>query len=299
MENKIGDPKVSIVTPSYNQGHFIEKTIISVLGQDYPNLEYIVLDSASNDRTGEVLDKYSSYIDIVIREKDKGQADAINRGFQLSSGEILAYLNSDDCYANQSVVSTVVKHLQADPEIDVIYGQRQFIDEDGYFRFCYPIRPFCEKNLYLSCYMHQESTFWRRSIYEKAGGFVDESYQFAMDYELWMRFLKFGAKVSGFDDVFGLFRYYDNQKSTAQWQQVGLPEIERVYRQYSDRCLPEKEMIDCHQEYFFGANPSKNPDSYRFAYDLWASFVAYKKNLLKQPIDTWGFNADLSHRKLR
>jgi glycosyltransferase involved in cell wall biosynthesis len=299
MKNNLPSPRVSIVTPSYNQGHFIEKTILSVIGQDYSNLEYIVLDSASNDSTNEILDKYSPYIDMVIREKDKGQADAINRGFQLCTGDILAYLNSDDCYATETVVSTVVKHFQTDPEVDVVYGQRRFIDEDGYFRFSYPTRPFCEKSLHLSCYMHQESTFWSRGIYEKAGGFVDESYQFAMDYELWMRFLKFGAKVSGFDDVFGLFRYYDNQKSTAQWQQVGLPEIERVYKQYADRCLTEKEMIDCHQEYFFGANPSRDPAAFQFAYDLWSSLMVYQKNLLKQPIDTWSFGVDLSRRKLR
>jgi glycosyltransferase involved in cell wall biosynthesis len=297
MEKNSDSPTVSIVTPSYNQGQFIEKTILSVLGQDYSNLQYIIFDGASSDNTPQILRRYSSYIDLVVSKKDNGQSDALNRGFQQCSGEIFAYLNSDDCYANKRVVSTVVKYFQAHPEIDVIYGQRYYIDEKGYFHFCYPTRPFSKESLYLSCYIHQECAFWRRSIYEKAGGFIDDSFRFAMDYELWLRFLKSGAEILAVNDLFGLFRSYDNQKSIAQWQQFGLPEIERVYRQYCDRALPEDEMINAYQEHFYGVNPGENFELYRLAFDLWNSVVTFKRNTLTLPIDTWGLRADLSQRK--
>ena len=296
MEDSFDYPKVSVITPSYNQGKFVEKTILSVIGQDYPNLEYIILDSASTDDTGEILERYYPYINTIIREKDNGQADALNRGFQLCNGEILAYLNSDDCYASATVISTAVKHFQAHPEVDVVYGQRYLINEEGYFYLCYPTRPFCKPTLYLNCYMCQECVFWRRSIYERAGGFIDDSFQFAMDYELWLRFLKFGANFKGFDNVFGLFRSYENQKSTAQWQQFGLPEIERLYKQYADRCLPEAEMIDAWNKYFYGVSPTRDPALHNLAASLWGSLVMYKRNLLKRPLDVWGFDMDLSRR---
>src|SRR5436853_3600755 len=96
-------PKVSIITPSFNQGSFIEKTILSVLGQDYPNLEYIIVDGDSSDQTPDILRKYESHVDVLIIEKDRGQADASNKGFKQATGRILAYLNSDDCYANHHV----------------------------------------------------------------------------------------------------------------------------------------------------------------------------------------------------
>lgn len=297
MENSSTTPKVSIVTPSFNQGQFIEKTILSVLAQDYSNLEYIVMDGGSTDSTSSLLASYNSYIDRAISEKDDGQSDAINRGFQLCSGEIFAYLNSDDCYANQGVISKVVRYFQEYPNVDVIYGQRYYIDEKGHFHFCYPTRPFNKESLHVSCYIHQECAFWRRSIYEKAGGFVDDSFRFAMDYDLWMRFLKVGATFLAVDDVFGLFRAYENQKSIAQWQKYGLPEIERVYQQYCDRCIPENEMIDAYQEHFYGVNPSKYPEIFRVTYDLWNTLTAQKRNVLTLPLDTWGFNADISERK--
>lgn len=297
MENSRHLPKVSIITPSYNQGEFIERTILSVLGQDYPNLEYMVFDGASRDDTQRVLKRYNAYIDRIVSEKDNGQADALNRGFQHCSGEILAYMNSDDCYASKTVISRAVQYFQDNPEVDVICGQRYFIDENGYFHFCYPTRPFSKADLYLSCYIFQECTFWRRSIYEKAGGYIDDSFRFAMDYELWLRFLKVGATFLAVDDVFGLFRSYDNQKSIAQWQQSGLPEIERVYKQYCDRCVPEEEMVNAYLEHFYRVNPAKNFEHYRLAFDLWNTLVLSKKNILTLPIDTWGLDADIRHRR--
>src|SRR5205085_1479691 len=125
----VNGPRVSIVTASYNQAPFIERTIRSVLCQDYGNLEYIVLDSCSQDGTGAILAKYAPAIDVLIVEKDRGQSDALHRGLQLASGGILAYLNADDCLASAQTISQVVQCFAENPAADVIYGRRNFIDE--------------------------------------------------------------------------------------------------------------------------------------------------------------------------
>jgi len=291
-------PKVSIVTPSYNQGKFIEKTIRSVLCQDYLNLEYILVDGLSSDETIEVIKKYDNCIDVAIIEKDNGQAHALNKGFDLCTGDILAYLNSDDCYINKEVISQVVHYFNHYPDVDVIYGQRKFISENGQFVHFYPYKPFCKTNLYLSDYIPQECTFWRRSIFEKAGFFVDDTLHFAMDYELWLRFLKYDANFFSVSNFFGLFRYYESQKSNSQWHTLGVPEIARVHNIYTDKYISEKEMIDYYYEHFYGANPTIHAQAFNFCYSVWNNFVMHKRNILGQiSLDEWVFHKELNIRK--
>ncbi|MBI4780544.1 MAG: glycosyltransferase [Oscillatoriophycideae cyanobacterium NC_groundwater_1537_Pr4_S-0.65um_50_18] len=287
--HRISTPRVSIVTPSYNQGKFIERTILSVICQDYPDLEYILVDAVSTDETKDILEKYRQDLSVLIVEPDRGQTDALNKGFKQSTGEILAYLNSDDCYADKDTIATAVRYFEENPDVDVIYGRRNCINANGRFTYCPPYRPFCKKSLYLSDYIAQECVFWRREIFEKAGAYVDESFHFAMDYELWLRFLKHGAKFLAVDEFFGLFRSYQEQKSIDLWETVGLPEIARLHETYLGRSLPEKEMVDYYQEYFFGAHPVHNPEASKFSQNIWGSFIMHKKEVLnKQPIDTWG-----------
>ncbi|NJR64231.1 MAG: glycosyltransferase [Leptolyngbyaceae cyanobacterium CRU_2_3] len=162
-------PRVTIVTPSYNQGRFIERTILSVICQDYPDLEYILVDAVSTDHTQTVLERYEPQIDVLIVEPDRGQTDALNKGFNRSTGEIMAYLNSDDCYADKHVIATAVRYFHDNPDIDVVYGQRNCINANGRFTYCPPYRPFCQDNLLLSDYIGQECVFWRRSILNKRG----------------------------------------------------------------------------------------------------------------------------------
>jgi glycosyltransferase involved in cell wall biosynthesis len=290
MEATKRHPKVSIVTPSYNQGKYIEKTILSVICQDYPDLEYILVDAVSTDQTQDILEKYKSHIDVLIVEPDRGQTDALNKGFRRATGDILAYLNSDDCYADASVIATAVRYFEENPEIDVVYGQRNCINMSGRFGYCSPYRPFCKDSLYLSDYIPQECVFWRRSIFEQAGAYIDESFHFAMDYELWLRFLKQDAKFLAVEDFFGLFRSYQEQKSIDLWETVGLPEIAKLHQTYLGRYIPEKEMVDYYQEYFFGAHPETSPEAFKCAQHFWGGFVMHKKAVLnKQPLDDWGF----------
>lgn len=281
-------PKVSIVTPSYNQGWCIERTILSVLKQDYPNIEYIVMDSASTDETGHVLERFAGQIHKICREKDKGQSDALNRGFKMATGQILAYLNSDDCYAAKTVVSDAVQALTSDPGVDAVYGRRYFIDKDGFYTRSYPYRQFDADLLQQSCYLPQECCFWTREIYERAGGFVDEKLRFAMDYDLWLRFLKQGAKFKSLEQVYGLFRWHENQKSQDLWKQVALPEIASLHQKYGLKVMQELDMQDVHEQYDFGVSFNQNSRAFQLAVRLLRHKNEYAQgSLADTPLDYW------------
>lgn len=281
-------PKVSIVTPSYNQGWCIERTILSVLKQDYPNIEYIVMDSASTDETSSILKKYERDLAKIVQEKDKGQSDALNRGFKMTTGDILAYLNSDDCYASRTVISQAVERLMADDKPDLVYGRRYFIDKDGYFIRSWPHRKFDGDLLHLTCYLPQECAFWTREIYEKSGGMVDDSLRFAMDYELWLRFLKHGARFESINSIFGLFRWHENQKSQDLWKTVALPEIERLQKKYSPTTVKEFDLQVLHEEYLHGVNLIKAPRVYEVAIRLQRQRQRFlHESLADTPLDYW------------
>lgn len=290
--------KVSIVTPSFNQGQFIEKTIRSVLCQDYSDIEYIVVDGLSKDSTGYVLDRYRDYIDHIIIEPDEGQSDALNKGFELATGDILAYLNSDDVYANPSVIANLVRHFQAN-DVDVVYGMRYYISEAGYFYHVYPFRPF-NRDIFVWCdYLPQECTFWTRSIFEKAGAFINRDFDFAMDYELWLRFLEQGATFLSVEEPFGLFRQHTYQKSTAHFQQRGLPEIARLHEKYNGSAIPNSIMQQLFWEYVYGVNPSRDLDRYNTYHRQWNTFVDLKIKLLENtPIDEWVYQQPLTAEKI-
>lgn len=280
-------PKVSIITPSYNQGWCIERTILSVLKQDYPHIEYIVMDSASTDETSQVLNKFQSQIAIIKREKDKGQSDALNRGFKMATGEILAYLNSDDCYASKTVVSDAVAALTKGGA-DAVYGRRYFIDKDGYFTRSHPFRPFDADVLKQSCYLPQECCFWTRKIYDAAGGYVDENLRFAMDYDLWLRFLKSGARFESLDRVYGLFRWHENQKSQDLWKKVAIPEIASLHKKYTTQVQREIDMQNAHEQYDFGIILDKNSRLFHTVIRLSRNKDSYAQRMLADtPLDYW------------
>ena len=292
--SKQRSPLVSIVTPSFNQAHFIDKTIRSVLLQDYLNLEYIVMDAMSSDGTAEIMANYAND-GRMIREKDDGQSDAIDKGFRLCSGEIMAYLNSDDCYSTPKVVSRVVQLFEENPDVDVIIGKREFIDEAGYYVLNYPFRPFDSAKLLESCYVPQECAFWRRSIYEKAGDCVDKKFRFAMDYDLWLRFIAANANFLAVDEYFGLFRWYLGQKSTDIWQKHGVPEIAKLQKKHLGYAMPEDEMVAVYQEYWYGSNRLNHLDTYKHSVPTWQTFTSYKKELLRATTrDAWVYLEHLS-----
>src|SRR5258705_2419597 len=218
MPNGHAWPRISIVTPSYNQGAFIEETIRSVLLQGYPNLEYIVADGGSTDNTLAILRRYERWLGRSISEPDNGQADAINKGFRGTSGSIMAWLNSDDCYTRDTL-GYVAAYFCSRPAAKVVTGFRRNADEASVRRNT--LRVYLTPDAYsLSpcCYIAQESTFWRRSLWEAVGG-LDESYRFALDFDLWQRILRAGFEFDLLPKFLGVFRMHPDSKGS-RWAAI-------------------------------------------------------------------------------
>jgi GT2 family glycosyltransferase len=220
-------PLISLVTPSYNQGHFIERTICSVLDQDYPNLEYFIQDGGSKDETVEVLKRYEHRLTGWVSEQDDGQSQAINRGFTRTSGEIMGWLNSDDLLLPGSL-ARVADFFQRHPEVDVVYGDRLLIDENDMEIGRWILPKHDSAVLSWADYIPQETLFWRRSIWHKVGGAIDESFRFAMDWDLIVRFRNTGAQIVHIPAFLGAFRVHAEQKTSSIINEVGLREMDRL-----------------------------------------------------------------------
>jgi len=178
-------PLVSIVTPSYNQGQFIEETILSIKNQDYPNIEHIIVDGGSTDNTVEILKQYEGTYNMHwISEPDEGMYQAINKGLRMAQGEIMGYLNSDDLYLPWTV-TTVVSYFRRDLEVDLVYGDMLGLNADGklVLRF-YP--RFNLSYVQQTGFLGQPTVFWRRRVFEQLGGF-DENLKFVGDCDYWMK----------------------------------------------------------------------------------------------------------------
>ena len=181
-------PLVSVVTPCLNMAKYLEQTIESVLSQDYPNIEYIVIDGGSTDGTIEILEKYKGKLRYMTG-KDKGASDAVQRGFLLSHGSIFAYLPADDTYYPGAVRSAVA-HLIEHEEHAGIYGEGMWTDEEGKSLGLYPTLDFNPEDLAKSCYVCQPASFVRRDVYATLGG-LDADLHYAFDYDFWLRLSKF------------------------------------------------------------------------------------------------------------
>lgn len=180
-------PLVSIVTPSYNQADFIRETIESVLGQDYPRIEYWVIDGGSTDETLAILREYETDGRFHwLSEQDGGQADAINKGWHHCQGEIVSWLNSDDCFVDQGAVSAQVEALLRTPEAGLVYGDGVFTDEAGVAQSPYLTRSFSYTDLLRLNYIMQPTVFIWRAIVEQVGP-LDTSFNLAMDRDYWLR----------------------------------------------------------------------------------------------------------------
>jgi glycosyltransferase involved in cell wall biosynthesis len=221
-------PTISVVTPSFNQGRFLDETIRSVLDQNYPKLEYVVQDGGSKDESVAVLEKYRARLKHADSRKDNGQAHAINLGFaHATGGEIMAYLNSDDLLLPGSL-NYVAAYFAEHPEVDVVYGHRVIIDPESKEVGRWILPGHSDSMLIWADYVPQETMFWRRRIWEKAGGYIDESFQFALDWDLLLRFRAAGAKFVRLPRFLGAFRVHATQKTSAELVTNGAPEMAKL-----------------------------------------------------------------------
>ena len=235
----MGRPRLTIVTPSFNQGEFLEETITSVLDQEYENLEYIVIDGGSTDKSVSIIKKYSNRLAHWVSEPDEGQYHAINKGFARATGEIMAWLNSDDKYLPWTL-SVVADIFSSFPEVEWLttvhpvrwnsHGQAVAVDFTG----ALSRHSFLQGNNFPvegsigRRWIQQESTFWRRSLWERAGGRLDQSLAMAADFELWARFYDH-ADLFGVQALLGGFRSHGVQKSVLHRDRY-MAEAEQVLR---------------------------------------------------------------------
>ena len=236
----VDNPVVSIVTPSFNQGSFLERTLKSVFNQRYFNLEYIIQDGGSSDNTLQIVEQYRSQFKHVASERDQGQAQAINLGFRHASGDIMAWLNSDDLIL-PGTIAYVVNYFSHHPEVDVVYGHRINIDEKDHEIGCRVMPSHNEEILKWVDYIPQETLFWRKSIWEKVGGQLDESFRFALDWDLLLRFQKAGANIVRLPRFLGAFRVHAAQK-TSSWHEIGRQEVNTLRRKVHGREVSEMEV---------------------------------------------------------
>jgi len=226
-------PKISIVTPSYNQGKYIEATIQSVIGQNYPNLEYIIMDGGSQDNTLDIIKKYENHISYWESKKDNGQASAINRGFSIASGEIMAWLNSDDMYlpGTLRLVSGIFSKGQIQNDLRIIFGnclhlyEEQFVARGSNVRYGHEVF-----NIELCDYIIQPSSFWTKKTFDTVGKLRNDLF-WGFDWEWFIRAKRRCVIFHPIDDFLSVYRIHSEHKSGSR-RIERVHELESIYKEY-------------------------------------------------------------------
>lgn len=223
-------PKISIITPSFNQARFLERTMHSVLDQNYPNLEYIVIDGGSTDGSVEIIKKYEDRLAFWVSERDRGQSHALNKGFARATGEIIGWLNSDDLYCGGALARVAEAYL-ACPEDEAWYGGIYIADsEDRILDALWPLEPDPAYTVFVGLDIHQQGLFWRRDLMQRVG-MTDESLHFAMDWDFIIRLLLAG-RFKRIRHQLGIFRLHDEAKTTNQ-AEVGERDKQLLFERYA------------------------------------------------------------------
>lgn len=276
---KDSQPLVTIVTPSFNQGRFIKRTIESVLNQTYPNIQYIVMDGGSTDDTKAILHSYQNKF-YWVSEPDQGQTHAINKGLKMAKGEIIAYLNSDDVLMPDAVAK-IVAYFAENPKCDLVYGNADYIDENDHVIGQYNTTNYSFERLMQDCMICQPATFWRKSIADLAGPF-DEKIQYAMDYEYWLRIGSLGGHIQFLPEKLAASRLHDATKT--------LTARTKIFKDIFSVCKKHGGYVDYH--YYIGLwqhNYFEKPDqkywrfvSYLISYKTMAKCHYLSANLLHE-----------------
>ena len=210
--------KISIITPSFNQSRYLEQTIRSVLEQDYPALEYFVIDGGSTDSSVEIIRRYESKLAGWVSEKDRGQADAINKGIEASSGEIVAWLNSDDTYQS-GAIQKAIETFQQHPEAGLVYGNVLSIDQNSQPFNLQTLKPYTLEDLMSFHIISQPAVFMRRAVLQQAG-LLDLAYHYLLDHHLWLRMAQI-APIVYIPQTLAAARYHADAKNLAHTTEFG------------------------------------------------------------------------------
>lgn len=227
-------PTLSVVTPAYNQAAFLRDTIESVFSQDYPNIEYVVLDDGSTDETPDILSEYGDAF-VWESQANMGQTPTINKGWAMTTGEIITWLNSDDAFYNSSSVREAMQYLIENPETGIVFGDSMFTEADG--TEIEPTRPvvdFTYERMVRECHnwISQPSAFIRREIVKKVGD-LDPKFYYFMDWDFWLR-AGIYFRIEHIDAIWSTYRLHSESKTVAQAKKAA-PELEYMYTKYFSR----------------------------------------------------------------
>lgn len=293
MANGCKWPRISIVTPSYNQGQFLEETIRSVLLQGYPNLEYILIDGGSTDNSLEIIEKYQQYLDYWVSEPDRGPADAINKGWNRATGEIVAYLNSDDVYL-PGTLAMISRKFHHKPTASAICGNELAIDSQGMVLRQSNVGQITHQSLMSLHFIPQPATFIRRSTLNQVGSLaLEEKYTF--DFELWLRLTRTGL-IELIPDVLAATRWHDQTITMTRRLEIGrdlaklvTTEVERFTPKLAP--LEKKKLLFSLNTFVIGLHLEKD----KFASSIQYASVAFhtapnllsRLKLMKMYIEYW------------
>lgn len=219
-------PKITVITPSYNQGQYIEDTILSIINQDYPNLEYIIIDGGSTDNTVEIIKKYSDRIQYWVSEKDKGQSNAINKGLHKATGDIINWINSDDQLA-PGALAAIARHFTANPGAALVHGRIEYFGETkNYYSVNLPKKDLETRYAAHIC-MPQPGCFFSRQLIDEQG-YLDESLHFSMDTDLFLR-AGLNYPIVQIDEVIARFRLHSASKSVSAFSKNFLSDNKKIF----------------------------------------------------------------------
>lgn len=272
-------PKLSVVTPSFNQVDFIEETIRSVLLQDYPNMEYIIIDGGSTDGSVDIIKKYEKWLGYWVSEPDKGQSHAINKGWQRSSGEIIAWLNSDDVY-HPGALFQAATYLSKHKTVGMVYGNCDIIDQTGKTTGVCPSMDFDLKSLVCNkWFISQPASFFRKTAIERAGK-IDESLHLVMDWELFLR-IAFNDIVAYHPADLAKYRIWGDAKTQSQSIRSGnekLVVLDRIFSSSNNR-----NNIAEYKKDAFSYVHRWTADAYKRNHCMWRALQHYIKSIWYRP----------------
>jgi len=248
-------PKISIITPSFNQGQYIEQTILSIINQNYPNLEYIIIDGGSTDNTTDIIKKYEPFISYWTSEPDRGQSDALNKGLAKCTGDIFNWINSDD-YLEENALFKVAEHFTNNPASELVCGWCSLFDEETLkesFKHRTEIFKTLEETL-VEQRINQPASFYKLSIVKKIGG-INDQLNYVMDLDLWFRYLvtRGQKNILVVDDLLAHFRLHDQSKTIKL-----LPEFRKEEKLLWHHLLQQIKIDDPLRAFFSVSTPYNN-----------------------------------------